>query len=891
MADFSEQIEILLKARDLASKPIRDVTTAIAAQQATIATVSPRLQAMRAATAGVAIASAQAGKAVSRTTVAVGDLSTRTRTAVGTMRTARSGTDGWRIAISRLRNTMLLAAFTASLFTTAVSALTVVVGKKFAFAAANLTEAQNKVTRVFKESADAILTFAQTGPRALGQTEQQVLEAAGAFGAMFNALGISNDAIAAMSKRLVTLAADMASFNNQDPSDMLRRIQSGLAGEAEPLRRFGVFLTEARVKTKALALGLAETADEISESDKVLARYALILEDTKQQSGDYALTSDELINSSRTLRAALGDLAVIIGKELEPSWREMVSALSQWVQTDAPTYARKLGIAMNALTGFLRAFIPEFKSWVNAFRALPGEIQLTIVALTAWGIAGTKIIAMLVMMRNAVVALHVAMATNPWFLAAAAILITVGAMREFQRSTSDANDQLRTQKELLRSLQGLSMDDALRALELAQRKLEEARVKRMQAESAIDTAVKTHVGNVYELIARLSDAKKAEEEAGAAVAGRREELEQLDAVLSLNEGVLIERLAALKAEAERLNAVRDAMSDYHDAVRLGVQVTDNARRSFEMATLGIDNLNQSITITELELRILQGDLRDTAFEAGAAAAEFERLREAIEDSVKAKAGLTVKRLAEEYAVLSEMLNQGIIDVTEFQTRYAELKAEAFDAAAFQEFLTGIEENLTELTGLGFKEERVAKRVKTAIERAIESWEDFRTSLVADAFIRKGTKGVEALRKEFAKLDKEWYEEILPGLIALGVEVPEKFRVMMDRIRMETEEGAKRTITGLLAVLAARRMARGLDPGGGALQFAAGGVVPGPRGVPRLATVHGGERILPDDDMPTPGVLVEGNLYIGQGARTTVEEIAQGMDHAVRRGRLIDQVGR
>ena len=47
-------------------------------------------------------------------------------------------------------------------------------------------------------------------------------------------------------------------------------------------------MNAAAVEAQALAMGLAATKDEITDADKVAARYALILEQTTTAQGDFA---------------------------------------------------------------------------------------------------------------------------------------------------------------------------------------------------------------------------------------------------------------------------------------------------------------------------------------------------------------------------------------------------------------------------------------------------------------------------------------------------------------------------------------------------------------------------------------------------------------------------
>lgn len=198
-------------------------------------------------------------------------------------------------------------------------------------AASDLSESLSKVDVVFDENAAAIEAWSQTAAQSFGISQQQALESAGTFGNLFDALGMGKDATAEMSTGLVQLASDLASFNNIDPTEALEKLRAGIVGETEPLRTLGVNLTAAAVEAKALEMNLAATAKELTESDKVTARYALIMESTANAQGDFARTADGLANSQRILKAELTDASAALGTMLLPYMLQAVQAVSQLV--------------------------------------------------------------------------------------------------------------------------------------------------------------------------------------------------------------------------------------------------------------------------------------------------------------------------------------------------------------------------------------------------------------------------------------------------------------------------------------------------------------------------------------------------------------------------------
>lgn len=186
-------------------------------------------------------------------------------------------------------------------------------------AASDLNEEITKTRTIFGAAAQGIEAWSKTTADAIGTSRVEALRATGNFGQMFRTIGLGQADAAQMSTRLVQLGADLASFNNEDPTEMLDRLRSGLAGEAEPLRRFGVLLSEARVKQEAYATGIARAGQKLTEQQKVQARYQLILKDTALAQGDFARTSESLANKQRELKAKLADTSAELGTKLLPA--------------------------------------------------------------------------------------------------------------------------------------------------------------------------------------------------------------------------------------------------------------------------------------------------------------------------------------------------------------------------------------------------------------------------------------------------------------------------------------------------------------------------------------------------------------------------------------------
>lgn len=223
-------------------------------------------------------------------------------------------------------------------------------GAKAVSAASDLGEAVNKSNVIFGRNAEEIEKWAETGARAFGLSKTEALEAAGGFGQMLQTAGLAVGASARMSQALVELGGDLASFNNEDPSEMLERLRSGLAGEAEPLRRFGVFISEARVKTEAYTSGIAKAGEELTEAQKIQARFNLILEDSSKAQGDFQRTADSLPNLLRTLKAEFINTAAAVGEDLLPFIQGLVSFITNYALPALERFVELLKIAADPET-------------------------------------------------------------------------------------------------------------------------------------------------------------------------------------------------------------------------------------------------------------------------------------------------------------------------------------------------------------------------------------------------------------------------------------------------------------------------------------------------------------------------------------------------------------
>lgn len=204
--------------------------------------------------------------------------------------------------------------------------------KKSIDAASDLNESLSKVGVVFGPKAKGIIDWSKNAATAMGQSQQQALEAVGTFGNLISATGVAAQKTRGMSTVMVQLASDLASFNNADPSEVLVNLRAGLVGEAEPLRKFGVQLNAARIEETALRLGLSKEGEELSAAAKMQAAYSIILSDTTTAQGDFARTADGAANKQRIVAAQFEDLKAKVGQVFLPVWQTMLGWFSKGIE-------------------------------------------------------------------------------------------------------------------------------------------------------------------------------------------------------------------------------------------------------------------------------------------------------------------------------------------------------------------------------------------------------------------------------------------------------------------------------------------------------------------------------------------------------------------------------
>jgi signal transduction histidine kinase len=229
---------------------------------------------------------------------------------------------------------------------------------------------------------------------------------------MASSMGLSEQASASMSTSLTALAADMASFYNVSTEVAQTSLQGIFTGETEALKKFGIVMTQTNLEEFAKQNG--KVYDQMSEGEKVMTRYAYVMDATKDAQGDFARTSDGAANSFRVFQESLKELGAAFGEEILPIITPIIRAITAFIQkiAELPAPIRKVIVVL----GLLVAAIGPVLLIVGAFMSAIGAIitQAPIIAA-----AFATIIPVVKGLAASFIELTIAAA--PWILLGAAI--------------------------------------------------------------------------------------------------------------------------------------------------------------------------------------------------------------------------------------------------------------------------------------------------------------------------------------------------------------------------------------------------------------------------------------------------------------------------------------
>jgi hypothetical protein len=330
----------------------------------------------------------------------------------------------------------------------AIVAGTAILGKAVQ-SASNFEAEFEGVNQVFGDAAKSVQRFADQAAQSAGLSATEALQASKTFGLFATGAGLGTQEAAKFSTEMVQLAGDLGSFNDVPTADALAAIQSGLMGQAEPLRKFGVFLDDATLKNALFEATGEKVEGTLTTQQKMMAAYNAILGQTTLQQGDFVKYQDTLGNQLKTISTEFENLTKDIGLMLIPAITEALpeikemarqlgtqlkaaiesvdwKALTKTIVDLAKFFTQNAGTIIQVVTA-LFALNTAFKLFtvVTGIATVAADLYKWTMAKVAGGMTATTIAAGL---------LRTAMLLLPWGIAAAGLALIITGITEADSS-------------------------------------------------------------------------------------------------------------------------------------------------------------------------------------------------------------------------------------------------------------------------------------------------------------------------------------------------------------------------------------------------------------------------------------------------------------------------
>lgn len=262
--------------------------------------------------------------------------------------------------------------------------------------ASDLNETLSKSATIFGDYAPVIEQFGSNAATNFGLSKSAAIAAAAGFGDMFTQIGFTTDQAAAFSQMVVSMSADLGSFNNLETADVMDRISAAFRGEYDSLQAVIPNINAARVENEALAATGKTAASELTAQEKASAVLAIVQKDGARAMGDFAKTSEGAANQQKIATAAMEDQQAKLGGLLLPAWTGFLgflndvaipgfSSLIDWMSQNGETMGLLAGVVGTATVAYwgITSAMAIYKAFQIAQTAATGGLTFAQWALNA----------------------------------------------------------------------------------------------------------------------------------------------------------------------------------------------------------------------------------------------------------------------------------------------------------------------------------------------------------------------------------------------------------------------------------------------------------------------------------------------------------------------------
>ena len=195
--------------------------------------------------------------------------------------------------------------------------------KKAISMGSDLQENTSKFNVVFKGVNAEAKAMSKTLVDSYGMSRLEATKTLAAFQDFLVPMGIARKEALDLSGSFTKLAVDIGSFNNAPTAQVLAAIKSGLAGQSEPLRQFGIDISETTLKQMALAQGIELVGNKLDRQSRAQLIYQKITQDSTDALGDFGRTADQFANLGKILESRIENIYTSLGAFFIPALEEV----------------------------------------------------------------------------------------------------------------------------------------------------------------------------------------------------------------------------------------------------------------------------------------------------------------------------------------------------------------------------------------------------------------------------------------------------------------------------------------------------------------------------------------------------------------------------------------
>ncbi|MDY0307676.1 MAG: hypothetical protein RBR18_14685, partial [Desulfovibrionaceae bacterium] len=267
-----------------------------------------------------------------------------------------------------------LGGLAAAVAASAVVSKLVEIGRSAIQAASDMEQTQQKFDVVFRGMSSQAEAWATVLRDSFAMSALEAKNYMASIQNMLVPTGMAREEAGKLSFELTKLASDLASFNDKSTAQAFEDIMSALQGSSETMDKYGINVRESLVQQEAFTLGLARSKDEISQADRMLATYSLMIKQAGDAIGDTERSMASYALQQKVLHAQLEDFRIALGQGLLPVVNEMITGINNWMRENEGVLKQDLAAWAEIAAGALRGLMAVVHTLAEAYRGLKEAI-------------------------------------------------------------------------------------------------------------------------------------------------------------------------------------------------------------------------------------------------------------------------------------------------------------------------------------------------------------------------------------------------------------------------------------------------------------------------------------------------------------------------------------